>query len=66
MPFRQDLKKQFRSFFGKRDIPELIQDKQIVSDVPLDKTLQRLFLSGFDQFIDQTVATGKEGPKLFL
>jgi hypothetical protein len=29
----------------------------------LDETLQRPFLSGFNQFIDQTVTTDKTGPK---
>ena len=41
IPFRQDLKKQFRSFLGKRDVAKFVQNEQIVSDVPLDKALQR-------------------------
>src|SRR5208283_5929388 len=64
--FRQDLKKQFRSFLGKRDISEFIQDEQIIADIPLDKTLQRPLLSCFDEFIDKAVTGDKPGTKVVL
>src|SRR5208283_179236 len=57
--FRQDLKKQFRSFLGKRDIPEFVKDKQIIADIPLYQTLQCPLLSCFYKFIDQSVTGDK-------
>ena len=62
--FRQDLKKQFRSFLGKRDISEFVKDKQIIADIPLDKTLQCPFLSCFYKFIDQSVTGDKPGSEV--
>jgi len=62
--FGQHLKKQFRSFFGKRDIAQLVQNQQVVTGVLLDDALQRLLLSGFDQLIDQAAAGDKTGAEV--
>src|SRR5271169_6280170 len=64
--FRQDLKKQFRSFLGKRDISEFVKDKQIVADIPLDKALQCSFLSCFYKFIDKAVTGDKPCSEVVL
>jgi hypothetical protein len=59
MAFSQNLKKQFRSFFEKRDIAQLVQNQQVVTGILLDDALQVFVLPGFDQLIGQAIASDK-------
>ncbi len=59
--FVDQLKEQFRLFFCDRQIPDLVDDQQLVPAVVLQTVFQPIFFVGFSQLLDEVVAFDEVG-----
>jgi hypothetical protein len=59
MALGEDLKEQFRPFFGKGDVAHLVNNQKTIAAIKLNETADMLLRVGFNQFIDKGTAGHK-------